>query len=789
MRYKWLAFLVIVILVFISSCGDLFQNGDLGFLAETARGDITVSDPAVTPSLFQKRTVTNISLSIKATSPYEVVSVEADLSALGGGTVNLLKSGDTWSASLYFQSENAGNLAIRFIAKSKTGKIGMTNYNVNVITYGSVYVATNGSDANEGLTSSNAVRSLQKGIDIAAEKGIYEVLVSTGIYDQSANGICANLRSGLNIKGGYDLTFSSRNIVSTPSVIDGLGTATHVIAAYSVQNTIMDGFIIRNGNASGVVGFDGCGGGLLAINSTVSIYGMNLSNNTAGKLGGGFFIYNSQISSSNCQYSANRAEKGGGLGIISSALNILDSVLRNNYSADLGGAIYAYSSSIHMDTNRFVDNTCIAGGGAVYSKMGNCAIEHSEFNGNHATNSYWGGGAVQVEEGGLTVTTSAFISNLAIQSGSQVIFGGAISIFQCSGPAITDCQFYANTCTNYGSQAGGGGIGMCRSSNIVVQDCTFTGNIGTAGGAICNNKIYGSGVSVYSLLNNRFYSNVVAGSSPYGGAIYDDSGVVTMNGNVFSYNSAGYYAGGIYATGGSLTMNNNILSNNYSQTAGAVYISQATASFVTNLFFNNICEYEGGAVKLVDGFYTMDRCLFIGNGATNGFSGSGGSIHIYQSSFYSSHTATINNSYFSNDFCGGYGGAIYIWSSNVNLAGSVFYGNTSGYGGGAVHVNRGNCTVNSCVFSFNRTTNATFGGGALEAFQGYLEVYNSTLSYNFGDLGGAIKVGESGISSLVLQGGTISYHTNYAIYTNTNSCTYSMSGVNFTGNYPGDINN
>lgn len=83
----------------------------------------------------------------------------------------------------------------------------------------------------------------------------------------------------------------------------------------------------------------------------------------------------------------------------------------------------------------------------------------------------------------------------------------------------------------------------------------------------------------------------------YGGALYNDAGVVTISGSTFYGNEADD-SGVIEIYGGSVTITGSTFYNNYADDdAGVSYIySNATVNISSSAFFNNYADYWGGGV-------------------------------------------------------------------------------------------------------------------------------------------------------------------------------------------------
>jgi CSLREA domain-containing protein len=219
-----------------------------------------------------------------------------------------------------------------------------------------------------------------------------------------------------------------------------------------------------------------------------------------------------------------------------------------------------------------------------------------------------------------------------------------------------------------------------------------------------------------------------------GGAIYNQSGSVTVTGSTFSGNTAtngNYGGGGIYSLAGSVTIINSIFSGNTAANGGGIYCYDCTLHVTGSTFSGNMTPNgSGGGINNYSGNVTITDSVFSGNGASWG--DGGGAI-------YSDYGAlTITNSSFSgNSATGSPGGAIFSGSS-MNIKMSTFSANSAGTGGG-IFSDGDNSTIANSSFSGNSAS--ANGGGVLNT--GTLIITNSTFSGNsVPDSGGGI--GNSG---------------------------------------------
>jgi predicted outer membrane repeat protein len=337
-----------------------------------------------------------------------------------------------------------------------------------------IYVdGASGQDTNDGLTWETAVKTVQKGLDLAPATG-WTVLVANGTYTGTDN-------KNLDFKGKAILLQSAGGAENCiiDCQISGRGFYFH---SGETEATIVEGLTIRNGRVFGDWP-DSCGGGITCLyGSSPTITNCTFSENSAG---GGGAIY--------CKYSSSPA--------------IMNCTFSDNSAAYLGGAVYCrYYSSPTMTDCTFSGNSA-GGGGAVYGYLSSPSITDCTFGGNLADS----GGAVYGGSG--TITNCAFSGNLALEGSGGAVHGSS-TITNCTfnqnsameggavygGGSMTDCTFSENSADSGGAVYGGGSVTNCTfSGNSAVLDggavycdrssptitnCTFSGNSARGGGAV-----------------------------------------------------------------------------------------------------------------------------------------------------------------------------------------------------------------------------------------------------------------------------------------------------------------
>ena len=173
--------------------------------------------------------------------------------------------------------------------------------------------------------------SIQEAINRAVS-GNDLVLVHDGTYIEN-----------LDFKGKMIVVRSENGAAVT--IIDGNANGSVVTfgSAEIGGNSVLEGFTVKNGNGTALIG-DTLGGGIYCNNSSsAAISECIISGNTASN-GGGVYCKDSSLSILNCIILGNTASNGGGIYSEYSSPNLVNCTIAGNTSSSNGGGIYLISS-------------------------------------------------------------------------------------------------------------------------------------------------------------------------------------------------------------------------------------------------------------------------------------------------------------------------------------------------------------------------------------------------------------------------------------------------------------
>jgi len=283
-----------------------------------------------------------------------------------------------------------------------------------------IYVdKNNSSPLRDGKSWQTAYRTLQEGVDKAAEMAASsgkntEIWVAKGTYNEAREGNAENpgsllMRAGVYIYGGFkgdETDADARDPVANPVIIDG-----------STSNAGNPAFHT-------VVGADGCG--LDSVTITGGVAANVTSTNQTQRKGGGLYLSGGAMLVGNCVFTGNRAQ--------------------------YGGAVYMENTSPWFTACTFKANSV------------HCA---SSLMNTH-------GGGICMKNSGPT-----FSKCLIAENSGEYCMGAGVYASDGSHPFYSECDFFMNLAT-LGECYGGGVFEVgCNSS---FKTCRFAWNRSVYGG-------------------------------------------------------------------------------------------------------------------------------------------------------------------------------------------------------------------------------------------------------------------------------------------------------------------
>jgi len=240
----------------------------------------------------------------------------------------------------------------------------------------------NGNDNNNGLSWSTAVKTVQKGLDLASDGWV--VLVARGTYKGAGNKSLEFAGKAVRLSG---VGGAANCVIDCES--DGRAFYFH---SGETSSTILEGMTIQNGRIT-------VGGGIRCENSSSpTIRNCVIQSCTAeGDCGGGIYCNNSSPTISGCIIAGNSAGDGGGVYCRdSSNVTITDCTIANNSVSSRGGGVFCSYSDVTISNCEISNNSSSGydyGGGGICCFDGRVFVISCTITSN---SSYWNGGGIYI---------------------------------------------------------------------------------------------------------------------------------------------------------------------------------------------------------------------------------------------------------------------------------------------------------------------------------------------------------------------------------------------------------
>lgn len=464
------------------------------------------------------------------------------------------------------------------------------------------YVKPQASGTGSGLSWDNASANLQEmieassaGEEVWVAKGTYKPVDMPGLAGTAGGrSVSFVLKSGVGVYGGFsgnEVRRSDRNVESNETILSGdvgvpgdeSDNAYHVVVSVNnTGNTVLDGFTITGGYASGagndvvsnVPVSQGSGAGIYIIGSQkLKLSQLTISGNqvqSTDGVGAGLYIDQSQTEITQSLVSDNLSKnQGAGFYLIGTAalpnqVAFSSVIFKNNRAQkNAAGGYVRYYTRAEFDDVRFEDNSGTEAA-AIHAAgeldfFTNIKITNSTFSNNHATNGN-GGAMLVAQYVHLEIYDSEFSGNTAGSQGGAIYLTGRIEKF--SNLVIDRTIFRGNKLT--GQVSNGGALRIAFYVDALIRNSSFIENESAGGAAI---SLVGTNLAPsenFHLIGNLFYKNKSTTTSSNSGG-----GAINM---------------GVYLTAN--IINSTFYDNEAANVGGAINVAENKFTFVN--IYNNI---------------------------------------------------------------------------------------------------------------------------------------------------------------------------------------------------------
>nr|MCR4842433.1 hypothetical protein [Eubacterium sp.] len=311
-----------------------------------------------------------------------------------------------------------------------------------------------------------------------------------------------------------------------------------------------------------------------------------------------------------------------------------------------------------------------------------------------------------------------------------------------------------------GGNSSNQGGGIFNTGTLTLSEGNIAGNYcGQYGGGIYNY----SGGSVY--IDGGYVSDNNTSSSGYGGGIYSEGTIVSINGGSVTGNYA-RYGGGLTAINGAVEISDGGITNNYAVYAGGMYLVKESSGSISltvsgGEISGNSSLYGGGIYAMVDNSGVCPISVSGGSISSNEATYEGGGMYL-DGSIYATLTLDMTGGEISENTAGEYGGGICSSNTAITIDDGTMSGNQAldyDYSaGGAISAGNGELTINGGTISSNE---AAYEGGGIDFGADYVNfnMTGGTITGNVATNDDSIGGGVSCYGNMYMSGGEISENT------------------------------
>jgi predicted outer membrane repeat protein len=435
--------------------------------------------------------------------------------------------------------------------------------------------------------------------------------------------------------------------------------------------------------------------------------------------------------------------KGAGVYSFGANLQVLGGQYSGNKSIDEGGGFWKNQGMLTLQDVNIQNNSTQLNGGGIYMREGTSRIINCTISNNRSLDIQFSnnGAGIYNDNGNLFVMESTLSNNISTESGG--------AIFSINGTVEISNSFI----TNNRARDAGAGLSLHSNQNVSLTNVQLNNNIGGISGRNNGGAIYALGSNSITINGGTIKDNI---SARNGGGIYNNQGVVEINGtliqgNISNEGGIDSGGGGIYCLGesGQFIINpgtqflNNIVESAFAGTddGGAILMEEGSTLIINSTvknpvtFEGNVARGSGGAIA-----YRSSQSLNLNNIIfTENTAFYGGALHIVGNGNINILESFFNSNGKGDQICEE-GGGISINDGTLNIDRTIFSNNSGGEKGGAIYNNGGTVNINNAEIKSNFSLdNLGAGGGLYNDNGGSLSITNSMVSDNgAGSFGGGI---------------------------------------------------